>query len=288
MGTTRVKLVDLSNDKPEVKTSRKHAGKIKPLSKDSLTPEKENAIENPIESLPAETTPKTTKTAKKQIKKNHHLGRNYRQALRKIDKTKIYPAEEAIKILKETSFTKFDPTVEIHLNLTEKNLHGTVKFPHSTGEKKQKRYLVFSNKFQSSDKNVLTANEESISQIEKGKLKPGRDFDVVIASPAFMPSLIKIAKILGPSAMMPNPKNGTVTDNPKGLIESRDTNADEYLSDPTAPIIHTKLGKLSSSETQIKDNLKALIVAIGPSKIRKATISSTMSPGVRLDISQIN
>lgn len=284
MGTTRVKLVDLSSDKAGVKTSRKHAAKIKPQIEEIKADQKPDAVEVIADNLPAETAPKTAKIAKKQTSKKHHLSRNYQQASLKIDKTKTYPAEEAIKILKETSFTKFDPTVEVHLNVIEKNLHGQVSFPHSIGPKKQKRYLVFSNKFKSANKNIITADEESVSLIEKGKLKPGRDFDVVIASPAFMPSLIKIAKVLGPSGMMPNPKNGTITDNPQSFIESKDSNADEFRSDPQAPIIHTKLGKLSASDTQIKDNLKALVVAVGPSKIRKATISATMSPGIKIDI----
>lgn len=284
MGTTRVKLVDLSSDKAGVKTSRKHAAKIKPQVEDSKAPQETEAVETLAENLPAKTAPKTSPSAKKPKKQTHHLGKNYQQASLKIDKSKTYPAEDAIKILKDVSFTKFDPTVEVHLNVIEKNLHGQVKFPHSTGPKKEKRYLVFSGKFKSADKNILTADEETISLIEKGKLKPGRDFDVVIASPALMPNLIKVAKVLGPSGMMPNPKNGTITDNPQDFIESKDTNADEFRSDPTAPIIHTKLGKLSAKDLQIKDNLKALVVAVGPSKIRKATISATMSPGIKIDI----
>lgn len=283
MGTTRVKLVDLSSNKPEVKTSRKHAAKIKPQVEKTEVPQTPDTVEKLEKSL-TETAPKTAPSVKKHNRQTHRLSRNYQQASLKIDKAKTYPAEEAIKILKETSFTKFDPTVEVHLNVIEKNLHGQVNFPHSIGPKKQKRYLVFSNKFKSVNENVLAADEESISQIEKGKLKPGRDFDVVIASPAFMPNLIKIAKILGPSGMMPNPKNGTITDNPQGLIESRDSNADEFRSDPTAPIIHAKLGKLSARDNQIKENLKALVVAVDPSKIKKAAISATMSPGINIDI----
>lgn len=284
MGTTRVKLVDLSSDKAEVKTSRKHAAKIKPQVEDSKTPQETAAVENSAENLPTKTAPITAPSAKKPKKHTYHLGKNYQQASLKIDKSKTYPAEDAIKILKDVSFTKFDPTVEVHLNVTEKNLHGQVNFPHLIGPKKQKRYLVFSNKFKSDNKNVLTADEESISLIEKGELKPGRDFDVVIASPALMPNLIKVAKVLGPSGMIPNPKNGTITDNPQELIDSRDPNADEFRSDPQAPIIHSKLGKLSANDTQIKDNLKALIAAIGPSKIRRTTISATMSPGIKIDV----
>lgn len=285
MGTTRVKVVDLSSEETEVKTSRKHAAKIKPQT--------ETKEENPSAALaetPVESTESKKEKAVVKIKKStslRHSGKKYKQAYEKIEKNKLYSSNEAIKLLEKISYTKFDPTVEVHLNVSEKNLRGSVNFPHSIGPKKEKFFLVFSDKFKSENKNVILGSEETIKEIEEGKLKPAKDFNMVIASPAFMPKLVKIAKILGPAGMMPNPKNGTITNNPRSLIEGKESSAYEFRSDPLAPVIHIKLGKLSSKELKIKENLKALVTAIGPSKIKKTSLKTTMSPAIKIDSSQI-
>lgn len=286
MGTTRVKVVDLSSEQAEVKTSKKHAAKIKP----QVETKEETAKETQVKSAPETVEPQKEKSAvPRTIKSNslRHSGKKYKSAAEKIEKDKVYSQDEAIRLLMEISLTKFDPTVEVHLNVNEKNLRGQVNFPHPIGPKKARRFLVFAPNFETDNKNVIIATENSISEIAEGKLKPVKDFDVVIASASSMPKLVKIAKILGPSGLMPNPKNGTITNNPQGLIEEKVSDAFEFRSDPTAPIIHVKLGKLSFQETKINDNLKALITAVGPAKIKKATLKTTMSPGIRIDVAQI-
>lgn len=287
MGTTRVKVVDLSSENTEVKASRKHAAKIKPQIKESNV-EEEKAEVKTEESEQVE-TPSAKKAQAKTSKgktSKHHQGANYQKALKAIDATKAYSAKEAYKLLEETSFTKFDPTVEIHINVSEKNLRGKVSFPHPIGPKKEKRFLVFA-KFKSDSKNVISGSAETVKEIEEGRLKPVRDFDVVIASAEFMPQLVKIAKVLGPAGMMPNPKNGTITSNPQSLIEGKDSDAYEFRSDPLAPVIHAKLGKLSAKEAAINENLKALILAIGTSKIKRVILTTSMGPGIQLDPSTL-
>ncbi len=286
MGTTRIKVLDLSSDKVEVKTSRKHAAKIKPQVETEDTVSKSVSEESAEENVQE---PKKKRESKKRekLKNLRHAGKKYKTATERIEKDKVYSQAEALKLLEETSFTKFDPTVEIYLNVNEKNLRGQVNFPHPIGPKKEKKYLVFANNFKTENKNVIMATDDTIEEILDGKLKPVKDFDVVIASASFMPNLVKIAKILGPSGMMPNPKNGTITNNPQSIFEGKVSDSFEFRSDPTAPIIHIKLGKLSSKEAKIKANLNALITAVGSTKIKKAIIKTTMSPGIRIDVAQI-
>ena len=134
---------------------------------------------------------------------------------------------------------------------------------------------------------IIWGDQQTIADIESGKVKPNRDFDMVLAQPKFMPALAKIAKILGPAGLMPNPKNNTVVENVLSALEETASATFEYKTDPSAPIVHTKIGKLSNKPQELEENLKALIFAIGPTKIKKAVITSTMSPGIKLDVATI-
>jgi len=318
MGTTRIKVIDLSSGQEQIKTSRKHAEKLagaakikasspegvlarreekkaKKESTSGTTPGPSNPLAPSVADVKAEfiKPPAQLKktTDKKLTLRQHHLGQKYLRAAQLIEKNKLYPAKEAFELLSKTSITKFDPTVEIHLNVVDSNLRGKVNFPHPTGPKKEKRYLLFSASSAPSKPSmpsVIWGDEKTIDDIETGKLRPNRDFDVVIAQPKFMPQLAKVAKILGPAGMMPNPKNKTVTENVTSALEGPSEASFEYKTDPTAPIVHTTLGKLSYRAEKLTQNLKALIVAIGPSKIKKAVLCSTMSPPVKLDLSTIN
>ncbi|MDO8487065.1 MAG: hypothetical protein Q7S45_02130 [Candidatus Curtissbacteria bacterium] len=323
MGTTKIKIIDLSSENQSVKASQKHAQNFASVNKikKGKEPEKSSKPENAntviASDLPAgeagakqsdqeeiassqaprnDSEEKTSKP-KAQIKskapkaQKHHLGKKYLESLAKVEKGKLYPAAEALELLAKTSYTKFDPSVEIHLGINVKSLRGSVNFPHSVGPVKEKRYLVFAEKNPpaggADTKNIIWADADTIAEIESGKLKPNRDFSIVIASPKFMPHLAKVAKILGPAGMMPNPKTGTITENPTKAIEENTGSGSEYRTDPTAPIIHAKIGKLSEKSDNLKENLRALVLAVGPQKIKKATITSTMSPGIKIDVSTL-
>lgn len=320
MGTTRIKVIDLSSQDQEIKTSRKHAEKLSGAAKikDKAQPkdasstkqevtqdpnrnksqddisensEKENLseIEKPKPSEKTAAPAKKPKTALKTSASKNQQGKKYLEA-KKLLQDKPYKIKEAFEVLPKTSAVKFDAAVEVHLNVADKNMKGSINFPHSFGAKQKKtKYLVFTDQKPTSDTNqsIIWGNESTIAEIEKGNLKPGRDFDQVISSPKFMPSLAKIAKILGPKGMMPNPKNGTVTENFEKVTSSSDTSSYSFKSDPTAPIIHAKIGKISQSQTELFENLKTLTLAIGVSKIKKATLTSTMGPAIRLDVSSL-
>ncbi|OGD92999.1 hypothetical protein A2697_05060 [Candidatus Curtissbacteria bacterium RIFCSPHIGHO2_01_FULL_41_44] len=326
MGTTRIKVIDLSSEKQEIKTSRKHArlaaslaargakraeklagpAKIKASSPEGALARREEkktkvkeekgkteSTSPAIDSLPSvPSVPPVIKTKSAATRKTtHHLGKKYRQASQLIDKNKVYPAREAIDLLYKIKVTRFDPTVELHLNVTDKNIRGSVSLPHPVGKKKEKKILIFSDqKPETGDKQIIFCDEKTIDEIENGKLKPVRDFDQVLAQPKFIPGLTRVAKILGPRGLMPNPKNGTILDsqiqNFIAKIGKKKTGFG-FQTDPTAPIIHTKLGKLSAKPAQIEENLKALVAAIGQTKIKKAFIKSTMSPGIKVDLATL-
>src|SRR3989338_4057117 len=269
MGTTRIKVIDLSSEKQEIKTSRKHAEKLsglakirqekKPKAEVSKEPEEQKITPPSAPSQPSEPSvpsqpsepsqPSTPSVIKKQSVspvvarppttgavgpvgqarklKPRHTGKKYLEATALIDKNKIYPTAEAIDLLYKTSITRFDPTVEVHFNVTDKNVRGSVNFPHAVAVKKERKILVFSDppagkagkQSSISDKHIIWGNENTIADIESGKLKPNRDFDMVLAQPKFMPALAKIAKILGPAGLMHNPKNNTVVENVLSALE---------------------------------------------------------------------
>ncbi len=332
MGTTRIKVVDLSSDQEQIKTSRKHAEKLSGVAKlkatgpvsdsgESLT-RREGALalreekkpkdreglkgKGDLEGKPSEPSmpsepsqpsvspaPSVPIPSKKPLKRRH-LGKKYREALSLIDRGKDYSVSEVIDLLSKTSFTKFDPTVEIHLSVTDKNIRGKVNFPKTIAGKKEKRILVFADlpagrqgQKVESKKPVIWATEATINDIADGKLRPKRDFDMVVATPKFMPQLAKIAKILGPANLMPNPKNGTVIEDVTTYLKTPTSDVFEYKTDPSAPIIHSQLGKLSFGKEDLEKNLKALITSIGPAKIRKMTLTTTMGPPIKVNTSSL-
>lgn len=188
----------------------------------------------------------------------------YRQALTKIDRAKTYPLAEAIKLLKQISLAKFDASVEAHLNLTETNLKVKVAFPHSAGHRLK----------------VAVADAKVLAQIEAGAGKI--DFDVLLATPAMMPQVAKVAKILGPKGLMPNPKAGTVTADPAKKQAELAGGSRLVSGESKSPLMHTVVGKLSMSDQDLTSNISALVAAVTPKRITKLTLASTMSPGIKV------
>lgn len=213
--------------------------------------------------------PGETKKSKKQ-KKARVRSKRYIEAASFVDKTKTYPLAEAISLVKKTSLTKFDGSVEVHINLNpsalgeKKEMRGSVSLPHGTG--KQVR--------------VLIADDNIIADVAEGKI----NFDILVASPSMMPRLAKVARILGPKGLMPNPKTGTVTEDTAKRAKELSTGKVNFKTEPDQPIIHLIVGKVSFDEKKLMENVSAILDAVGRSKITKATLSATMGPGVKIAI----
>lgn len=207
------------------------------------------------------------KKVKKEIKPKKISGHKYSQVKALVDRTKKYPLEEAITLVKKTSFTKFDGTVEVHVNTDEKGLRGNVALPHGTGRQVK----------------VAIANEDLIKEVENGKI----NFDILITTPDLMPKLAKIAKILGPKGLMPNPKSGTISTNTEKLKEKLSKGQIQYKTEAEAPIIHSVIGKVSFEDNKLIENLKALVRAIDQKHILSLFLNCTMGPGIKVDLESI-
>ncbi len=213
------------------------------------------------ENLPAGEAGKTKKERKVKVRSN-----NYKAAVMKVEPKKLYPIDEAVVLLRTITLTKFDGSIELHINTTEKGLRGTLTLPHGTG--KQVR--------------VTIANAETIDKIiesvEKGKI----DFDALVAHPSIMARLAKVARFLGPKGLMPNPKNGTISPTPEKVADKLKGGEITWKTEPEFPIIHQVIGKMSFKDKQIEDNFKAFVKSVGDTKIQAITLKSTMSPGIKV------
>ena len=222
-------------------------------------------------------------------------GKNYKNEASKIEKGKLYTKEEAVKLVKEVSNTKFDATVEVAMNLNldvkkaDQQLRGAIVLPKGTG--KTARVLVVTKGDQAKAAKEAGADYVGdMDMIEKIQKENWFEFDTMIATPDMMPALGKIGKILGPKGLMPNPKTGTVTMNVKGAVEDAKAGKLEYRTDSYGNI-HGIIGKVSFKEEDLLENLNAFVKTIlrakpGTAKgqyVKSISISSTMSPSVRID-----
>lgn len=189
--------------------------------------------------------------------------RRYQSVAAMVDKKKQYKLSEALELLPKLKLAKFDETVELHINTTEPGLSGQLNLPHGTGKKTR----------------VAIADDKLIADVEKGKI----EFDVLLAVPQMMPKLAKVAKVLGPKGLMPNPKNGTITANPEEEAKKYEGGQMRYKTESKLPVMHLTVGKLSFGEKKLAENIKAIFAAVQAAKIKNATLKSTMSPGIKLD-----
>jgi large subunit ribosomal protein L1 len=224
-------------------------------------------------------------------------GKKYLAAAAKIDENRWYTPEEAVKLVKETHFVKFDSTVEIHMRLgvdprhADQQVRDVVVLPHGLG--KTVRVLVFAQGegatlAREAGADLVADDDETLAKIQGG----WTDFDVAIATPDVMGKVGRLGRVLGPRGLMPNPKAGTVVpaeDLPRVIRESKAGRV-EFRVDKTANL-HIPIGKASFNEKQLYDNLAALMEAIKKARpasvkgtfIKRITLTSTMGPGIKLD-----
>ncbi|MEK7141403.1 MAG: hypothetical protein AAB800_02550 [Patescibacteria group bacterium] len=213
----------------------------------------------------------TGELKKKKEKKARVRSKRYKEVAGMVDKTKLYPLADAVALVKKTSVTKFDGTVELHINLNPMSLgdakgdfRGSASLPHGTGKEVK----------------VAIADDALLTKIEAGTI----DFDVLVSHPSMMAKLAKFARVLGPKGLMPNPKNGTISPDPEKRAKELSHGQVNFKAEPGIPIIHMGIGKVSFEDKKIMENIQAILTAIGTSKISRVTIASTMGPGVKLQL----
>jgi len=226
------------------------------------------------------------------------ISKRRKALLEKIDKNKKYSIDEAIKTVKELQSAKFDETVELALNLNvdprhaDQMIRSSVVLPHGTGKKV--KVAVFA-KGENIDKAKeagadIIGDDELLAKIQEGKI----DFDIVIATPDMMGVLGRVARILGPKGLMPNPKTGTVTTNVAEAVKNAKGGQVNFRTDKKGNI-HAGIGKASFSEEQLKENLKTFVAKINKLKpasakgryILNGALSLTMSPSISLDTQEL-
>jgi large subunit ribosomal protein L1 len=215
-------------------------------------------------------------------------GKKFREAAKLIEKDKVYALAQAIELAQKTSTTKFDASVELHINLNvdprqaEQNIRDNVVLPAGTG--KTLRVAVFDDeKVTGADQ---TGVEAIIKKLEKGEL----DFDVLIASPAQMSKLGKYARLLGPRGLMPNPKSGTVATDLAKAVQEAKAGRIEYRVDSTG-IVHLAIGKVSFTHKQLLDNAQAVLSSIKSNKptgikgtlVKSIHVTSSMGPSISIE-----
>lgn len=225
-------------------------------------------------------------------------GKHYKKLAQQIDQNKQYSLTEALELAVKTSPSKFDATVELHINLgvdpkhADQNIRGTVVLPAGTG--KTTRVAVFTDADDAAQLKKAGADiageEEVIKSIEKGQL----DFDVLIASPKTMPKLGKYARVLGPKGLMPNPKSGTVTSDLVKAVQEAKAGRLEYRVDSTG-IVHAGFGKVSFGKEKLVANAAALLGSIKSAKpaslkgvyVKAVYVTTSMGPSVKVNPAEV-
>lgn len=268
MGKTKTAFV--SDTKPVAKS-----GEEKYAEKRRKKAEEEERIRHttPLVTTSADTQTETAETPTEvvaevaevkeatKIKGPKTRGKHYLEMRSKVDRNRQYSVVEAVRLVKETSYSKFPGTVELHLLVKKEGLSVNVALPHSTGKQKK----------------VVVADDKVLDQLKGGKI----EFDVLLATPDLMPKLVPFARLLGPRGLMPNPKNGTLIKNANDAAKfAADTLT--VKTEKKQPVIHTSVGKTDMEVKDLEDNINTVLDAVNRRSILKTYLKATMSPSIKL------
>lgn len=238
------------------------------LKKDVTTEEKKETKEAKVNKKD-----KKAKKDKKSIKEKRAKKRSlkYVETVKDLDRSKLHGLEDAIELVKKTSYSKFDGSIDLSVSLLKKKsaqiVRAMIELPHGRGKKL----------------NVIALDEAKIAEIAKTKKI---DFDVAVVTPNLMPKVARIAKILGPKGKMPSPKSGTITNDVDKTIKELEGGKVEIKENDQA-IIHQMVGKVSWDNKKLEENIKSVLKVLPKNRLQKITLSATMSPGVKIDLSKI-
>lgn len=265
MGKTKTAI--LTNETKSTKTSAeeyaekkaKRVAALKPKTED-IKPETQ--VVTPV--VADEPAPAERGRGKEKILQVTSRGKKYLESKSKVSRTLVYKLEDAVKAVKESTYSKFDGTMELHLNVKKTGINVQVTLPFSTGKQKK----------------IEIADEKTLAKLKGGKV----DFDLLLATADMMPKLAMYARLLGPRGLMPNPKNGTVIKTEKDIAKFQG-NLITLKTEREAALIHTSFGKVSQKTEELVKNAESILNALDGSKsIIKAYMKSTMSPSVKVQI----
>lgn len=278
MGKIRVKSFEEEGEKKLNKKEQAREEALKKAEAAKVAAASRAAASEPQEdetpaSPASQATPKV-KVKTPPTKKSNH-SKNYTKVASLVDKNKKYKLDEALELLEKLKRATFDESVELHFNTHEKGVSGSFTLPHGTG--KQMRVVIAN---QTEDPKAV---EDLVKNIEAGKI----DFDVLIATPDAMPKLARVARVLGPRGLMPNPKNGTVSPKPEDVAKQFAGGQINFKTEAKFPLLHLNVGKLSFGDKKLAENIKVAVEAVKTKHIKTATLKSTMSPGIKLELSSL-
>lgn len=266
MGKMKTSFVGDEADKNKIKSQKAHA---KDEGKVHVAGLKGGQRVKVVEAAPTEEAPvvedaqaltRTEAKTKKIVERVR--GKKYVASKAKFDHEKLYAVKDAVKLVKDTSYSKFDGTMELHLVVKKTGTSANVTLPFQAGKTKK----------------VEIATDETIAKLKEGKI----DFDILVATTAMMPKLVPFARLLGPKGLMPNPKNGTLVPDEK-KAKTFSTGSILIKTEKEAPLVHTVVGKNSQKDEEIAENVEAILKALGGSKqVVKAYLKSSMSPSAKL------
>lgn len=239
-------------------TVAENTDQVKIISAETGTEENLNEA---VETLTGETT-EETKAAKKAREARKRSAR-YTAARAQVDKTKLYDPFAAIELIKRLSYTKFAGTITAHIITREVGYSVDLALPHSTGKTIR----------------AAIATDALLAEIEAGKI----EFDVLLSTKEFMPKLTRLARVLGPKGLMPNPKNGTLTPNPEAKKKELEAGKVTIKTEKKAPLMHIGVGKTSMETKDLVENLQALLKALKGNAV-KVAIAASMSPSVKVAV----
>jgi len=216
-------------------------------------------------------TARESKPEKSKSKKTGHRSAKYLEAKKLLEAGKLYPLTDAIELVRKLSLSKFDGAIELHLRLTAKKAKGSTEsqrgifhLPHGTGK----------------DKKIVVLDEKAIEEIAKTKKI---NFDIAIASPELMPKVAKIAKILGPRGLMPDPKSGTVTNDPKHVMDEISSGKTQYRVDASNNV-HQTIGRVSWETDKLTENAKVVLAVFPKTRLASAHLGASIGPAIPLEL----
>lgn len=285
MGKIRVKTIgdeELEQQQQEEARKRAEAKKAQTKKVDDIALDTTEAVAAATAQPEDQEKPASTQRVEKKLKEKFQKqtskgltrSKSYQTKAALVDNNKTYALSDAVKLLPELKRAKFDETVELHFTTTETGVSGSATLPHGTG--KERRITIANG----SDAKEL---DDLVKNIQSGNL----DFDILIATPDAMPKLARVAKILGPRGLMPNPKNGTVSPKPDEVAKKYQSGQINFKTESKFPLLHVAVGKVSFSEDKITDNVKSVMSALDKKKIKNMTLKSTMSPAIRIDLASV-